>query len=53
MDRKFAWNRISQLPVAMFGVVHAFFLNGISLFKLHNPISNTNCEMPLLPYLTD
>lgn len=22
VDRKFAWNRVGQLPVAMFGIIH-------------------------------
>ncbi|WP_410770552.1 RAxF-45 family protein [Fontibacillus sp. BL9] len=49
MDRKFAWSRVSQLPMAMFGNVHAFVRNGISLSIFNNSISKTNCEMPLLP----
>ncbi|MFD1179267.1 RAxF-45 family protein [Paenibacillus puldeungensis] len=49
MDRKFVWSRVSQLPMAMFGIVHAAARNGISLSIFNNSISITNCEMPLLP----
>ncbi len=31
MDRKYAWNRISQLPMALFGIVHGAADNGRSL----------------------
>ncbi|WP_155612214.1 RAxF-45 family protein [Paenibacillus woosongensis] len=31
MDRKFAWNRISQLPMALFGIFYGVADNGISL----------------------
>ncbi|MFD1268167.1 RAxF-45 family protein [Paenibacillus motobuensis] len=49
MDRKFAWNRVSLLPMAVFGIVHEAFRNGIRLSIFRNSISITNCEMPLLP----
>ncbi|MEA3571469.1 RAxF-45 family protein [Paenibacillus phoenicis] len=49
VDRKFAWNRVGQLPVAMFGIIHAAANNGRSLSIFGNSISKPNCEMPLLP----
>ncbi|MEF2968253.1 RAxF-45 family protein [Paenibacillus sp. M1] len=49
MDRKFAWSRVSQLPMAMSGIFYAVSFNGISLPIFHNSISKPNCEMPLLP----
>lgn len=49
MDRKFAWNRVSLLPMAVFGIVHESFHYGIGLSIFRNSISITNCEMPLLP----
>ncbi|WP_438350259.1 RAxF-45 family protein [Paenibacillus sp. FA6] len=31
MNHEMVNNRISQLPISMAGIVHAFFTNGISL----------------------
>ncbi|WP_379392769.1 RAxF-45 family protein [Paenibacillus lentus] len=39
MDRKFVWNRISQLPMALFGIFHAAAINGRSLFIFSHTIS--------------
>ncbi|GGH32402.1 RAxF-45 family protein [Paenibacillus segetis] len=49
MDRKYAWNRVSQLPMAIFGIVHDLSCDGISMSIFTNSISKQNCEMPLLP----
>ncbi|GIO42139.1 MULTISPECIES: RAxF-45 family protein [Paenibacillus] len=53
MDRNLVWNRVSQLPMALSGIVHVQTFNGISLSIFTNSISKSNCENPLLPCLTD
>ncbi|KFM94706.1 hypothetical protein DJ90_5967 [Paenibacillus macerans] len=49
MDRKLVWNRISQLPLAMSGIIFGTAVNGIGLSIFNDSISIPNCEMPLLP----
>lgn len=49
MDRNIVWNKISQLPMALFGITHAFLNSGISLSIFKNSIFKIHCEMPLLP----
>jgi len=49
VDRKFAWSRVGQLPLVMFGIIYAASINGIGLSIFKNSISNNYCEMPLLP----
>lgn len=36
MNHEMANNRISQLPIAMAGIVHTFSVNGISLSNYNN-----------------
>lgn len=36
MNHEMANNRISQLPIAMAGIVHTFSANGISLSNYNN-----------------
>lgn len=39
MNREFVNNRVSQLPIAMAGIVHAFACNGRSLSKFAHTVS--------------
>ncbi|WP_316246767.1 RAxF-45 family protein [Paenibacillus ihumii] len=39
MDRNFVWNRISQLPMALFGITHNAAVNGRSLSIFSHTIS--------------
>ncbi|WP_442602238.1 RAxF-45 family protein [Paenibacillus sp. KN14-4R] len=50
MDRNVVHNRISQLPLALFGIIHDVKAHGISLsFYNQTNTIQLNCEMTLLP----
>ncbi|MCR8642707.1 hypothetical protein NV379_08530 [Paenibacillus sp. N1-5-1-14] len=50
MERNFVNDRISQLPMALFGITHVKTGNGISLpFYSQTNTIKQNCEMTLLP----
>ncbi|WP_213619136.1 hypothetical protein [Paenibacillus sp. J22TS3] len=49
MDRNRVWSKLSQLPLALSGIVHEFADNGRSLSIFGNSINLLRCEMPLLP----
>ncbi|MBA2942982.1 hypothetical protein HZF08_32470 [Paenibacillus sp. CGMCC 1.16610] len=47
MNREFVNNRVSQLPIAMAGIVHAFACNGRSLSKYaHTASQLTKRHLP-------
>lgn len=52
MDRNLVWNRVSQLPMALSGIVHAETFNGISLSIFTNLISKFQLRKtaPPLPH---
>lgn len=49
MDRKFAWNRVSLLPMAVFGIVYESFRYGIrlSIFRNRYPLQIAKCRSSL------
>lgn len=50
MNRDFAMLRLEQLPIAIFGIIHAVSFNGIAMpiFKQRST-DQQNCEMTHLP----
>lgn len=50
MNRDFAMLRLKQLPIAIFGIIHAVSFNGIAMpiFKQWST-NQQNCEMTRLP----
>lgn len=50
MNRNFAMLRLEQLPIAIFGIMHAVSFNGIAM-PIFTQLSTDqqNCEMTHLP----
>ncbi|WP_170932762.1 RAxF-45 family protein [Desulfosporosinus sp. FKB] len=50
MNRDFAMLRLEQLPIAIFGIMHAVSFNGIAMPIFRQlSMDQQNCEMTHLP----